>query len=90
MVQGKMEVGVDRGVVEVMGISEAENGDVMEGWEKETGIRTSGQLEEEQEVTEEERGSSPKRQKKLKVERIEEKPPDRRRSRTRAACTKSV
>jgi hypothetical protein len=63
MTQGDMEVGVDKGDVEVTGISKAKNKDVMEGREKETGLRRGGQLEEEGEVTEEERRSSPKPQK---------------------------
>jgi hypothetical protein len=54
--KGKMVVGLEKGDVEVIGISEAENEDVMEGCEKETGMRTSDQLEEEEEVTKKERG----------------------------------
>jgi hypothetical protein len=90
MVQGGMEVGVEKSELEMIGICEEENEYVVEEREKESGTRASGQLEEEEELTVEGRGNSPKRQKKLKLERMEEKPPDRRRGRTRAAHTKSV
>jgi hypothetical protein len=45
MTQGNMEIGVDRGDVEEPGISEVKDKDVMEGREKETGLRMGGQLE---------------------------------------------
>jgi hypothetical protein len=65
--KGKMVDGVEKGDVEVIGISETENEDVMEGCEKETIMRTSGQLEEEEEVTKMERGPV-RDDKKLEVE----------------------
>jgi vacuolar-type H+-ATPase subunit H len=84
-----MEVGVEKCDVEVTGLSEAKNEAVIEGQEKETELRTSGQLEEEGEVTEEERDPVLS-DKKLEVERMEENQPDRRRGRMRVACTKSM
>jgi hypothetical protein len=53
-------------------------------------MTANSSLKEEEEVTGAETGSSPKRQKKLKVERMEENPPDRRRVRTRERHTKSM
>jgi hypothetical protein len=72
MIPGAMEMGVEKGELEVLGICEEETDYVREEQEKETGMGANSQLEEE-EVTGTERGSSPKR-KKLKVERMEEKP----------------
>jgi hypothetical protein len=54
---------VEKGEVEVLGICEKETDYVKEGQEKETGMRANSQLEEEEEVTGAERGSSLKRQK---------------------------
>jgi hypothetical protein len=63
MAHGGMEVGVEKGKAEVIEISEEESEYVLEGREKETGIRVSGHLKEDEEVTGAGRGSIPKRQK---------------------------
>jgi hypothetical protein len=73
MIKDGMELGMEKGDAEVIGICDEDKKYVMEGWWEETGMKTSAQLQKEEEVIGA-RSGPVRSDKKLKVERMKEIP----------------